>query len=198
MYPSIDEISALHHKYAPSDEVFDLVFLHCLIVRDIALQLIETNKLDLNVNLVRTGALLHDIGVHVLFGKDGKLREGVNYITHGTEGEKILQKENFSEEIWRFAAHHTGVGLTKKDVADQNLPLPSKNYLAETNEELIVMYADKFHSKTTPPFFNSFEWYRNDVAKFGKDKVKKFDDMADKFGKPDLSLLRTMYGYEIR
>lgn len=63
-----------------------------------------------------------------------------------TEGEAILKSEGFPEKLWRFASHHTGVGLTR-DVINQKLPLPEADYLVETDEELLVMYADKFHSK---------------------------------------------------
>jgi len=193
-----DTIVALHKKYSTSDEIYNLVFTHCCIVRDIAIQLINTNSLNVDLKLVEVGALLHDIGVYPLFDASGKLREGVQYITHGIEGERILKKENLPEYIWRFAAHHTGVGLSKQDVIDQKLPLPITDYLAVTDEELLIMYADKFHSKTTPPYFNSYEWYRKDVAKFGEDKVAKFDAMATMFGKPNLQPLSRTYSLAIR
>lgn len=192
------QIETLHKKYAPSNDVYALVYTHCQIVCDIALQLIDRGGLAVDRGLVETGAMLHDIGVYPLFNEDSVLREGVNYVTHGTVGESLLKNEKFSEEIWRFASHHTGVGLTKQDVISQKLPLPAANYLAETDEELLIMYADKFHSKTTPPYFNSFEWYRRDVAKFGADKVAKFEEMAQKFGVPDLKPLAEKYGYTIR
>ena len=95
-------------------------------------------------------------------------------------------------------SHHTGVGLTKQDVIDQKHPLPVADYLAETDEELLIMYADKFHSKTTPPYLNSFEWYRQNISQFGPDKVAKFEAMAQKFGAPELESLGIRYGYEIR
>lgn len=198
MMPTTDDILALHKKYAPCGEVYELVVTHCCIIRDIALQLIDEHKLPLDRNLVEIGAMLHDIGVHPLFGADGTLRDGVNYITHGIEGERILKDEGFPEKIWRFGAHHTGTGLTRADVIDQKLPLPVADYMAESDEELLIMYADKFHSKTTPPYFNSFEWYRQDVSKFGADKAAKFDAMAEKFGKPDLGPLSKKYSFSIR
>jgi uncharacterized protein len=195
---SPEDLEELHRKYAPSDEVFDLVYTHCNIVLDIANQLIENGNFAVNADLIRVGCMVHDIGVHPLFNSSGVLKDGVKYITHGTEGEAILKNEGFPEKLWRFASHHTGVGLTKADVINQKLPLPEADYLAETDEELLVMYADKFHSKTTPPYFNSYEWYKNDIAQFGKDKVIKFEAMAAKFGVPDLAPLSKKYGFEIR
>lgn len=195
---SQDDVLALHKKYAPSVAVFELVYTHCSIVRDIAEQLIANNNLDVNRELVEIGAMLHDIGVYPLFENTGKLRDGVHYITHGIEGERILKQEGLPRDIWRFAAHHTGVGLTKKDITDQKLALPAMDYLAETDEERLIMYADKFHSKTTPPCFNSYQWYRNDVAKFGTSKVALFEQLSSMFGQPDLCALQAQYPFEIR
>jgi uncharacterized protein len=198
MQYSFQQIEALHKQYAPCELVYRLVFEHCQIVRDIALQLLKASNLELDQELVVTGALLHNIGVYPLFGTDGKLRDGVNYITHGIEGERILQQEGYPEYLCRFAAYHTGVGLTKQDVTNLQLPLPPRDYLAQSDEEQLIMYADKFHSKTTPPTFNSFDWYRQDVAKFGQDKTIKFDALAAKFGKPNLTTISRQYGQGIR
>lgn len=72
------------------------------------------------------------------------------------------------------------------------------DYTASTDEELLVMYADKFHSKTTPPVFNSYESYRAQVMKFNPRNADKFDAMAEKFGKPDLASYQVVYGFEIQ
>lgn len=196
-YP-FDTIRSLHEKYAPSDKAYDLVLTHCIIVHDIAMQLIEKNELAVNIELVTVGALLHDIGAYPLIDAAGILRKGTAYVRHGVEGENILKHEGYPETVWRFASHHTGVGLTKEDIANFDIPIPITDYLAETDEELLVMYADKFHSKVTPPVFNSYEWYRNDVKRFGEDKVTKFDAMAKKFGFPDLNQLSKQYQCTIR
>ncbi len=196
--PTVQEIEALHRKYASTEDVFDLIFTHSQIVWDIAAQSIAKQNLQVDVELVKVGCLLHDIGVYPLFGEDGKKRPGINYVTHGTEGEAILKKEGFPEVIWRFASHHTGVGLSKLDVVDQKLPLPIKDYLANTTEEALIMYADKFHSKTSPPLFNSYEWYKQDVTQYGSDKAGRFEKMAREFGVPDLDPLMKKYAFAVR
>lgn len=162
------------------------------------MQLIQKGSFTVDANLVRIGCLLHDIGVYTLLDADGKVQVGGNYVTHGIEGEKILEQEGFPEAISRFAAHHTGVGLSKQDVIEQKLPLPATDYLAETDEEELIMYADKFHSKTTPPYFNSFAWYKQDISQFGKGKAEKFEQLAQKFGLPDLESLSVQYELKIR
>jgi len=196
--PTLEEIEALHHKYAPSDAGFDLVFTHCKIVSEIAEQCITNKHLTADAALIKVGCLLHDIGVYELLDKDGKERADLPYITHGIRGEVILKKEGFPEVIWRFGSHHTGVGLTKQDIIKQGLPLPLQDYEAETIEEEVVMYADKFHSKNTPPNFNTFAHYKQTVSKFGQDKSDKFEQLAEKFGIPDLSPLIAKYGHAVR
>lgn len=196
--PSVEQIRLLHSKHAPAQRVFELVFIHCQIVAEIALQLADSSGAKVDRQIVRAGCLLHDIGVYPLFDASGKEIDPSQYITHGTRGEEILRGEALPEALCRFASHHTGAGITKEQIINSNLPLPHKDYLAETTEEELVMYADKFHSKTAPPVFNSHDYYLNYVSRFGTDSVKSFEQLTAKFGKPDLKPLVAKYGYAVR
>ena len=86
----------------------------------------------------------------------------------------------------RFCSHHTGVGVTKDDVLRQGLPIPPADYLAVTREERLVMYADKFHSKSRPSAFLSPDAYAAHVRRFGEEKVTAFAALRAEFGDPDL------------
>jgi hypothetical protein len=112
-------------------------------------------------------------------------------------GHELLQEEGLPEVICRFASHHTGVGLSRGDVLSQKLPLPPSDYLAETVEERLVMYADKFHSKTTPATLLTADAYVAQVRQFGEDKVAAFESMRATFGEPDLSPFSTAYGQRV-
>ncbi|HEY0010924.1 MAG TPA: HD domain-containing protein [Candidatus Paceibacterota bacterium] len=188
--PTFEEIERLHRKYAPSVEAFDLVFTHCRAVNEIAQQLLSSCSLRINQELVEAGCLLHDIGVYELSAEE---LSGPSYTKHGVLGEGLLRAERLPDELCRIASHHTGVGLTRDDVVRQKLPLPLQDYLAETDEELLVMYADKFHSKSTPPRFNRPESYSTFVSRYGDDKVVRFKQMQVKFGKPDLDSIARKY-----
>lgn len=194
--PTLDEMSKLHEKYAPNTDALESVLGHCQIVRHISLEIVDSYYL-VNRELVEAGALLHDIGVYKLY-YDGMIDES-HYITHGLLGYELLKEEGFDEELCRFALLHTGVGITKEDINEQNLPLPPRDYIAETDEEKIVMYADKFHSKTNPPIFNSAAWYTEYLrSKFGEDKAQKFRAFIEEFGEPDLQPLISRYGHSVR
>lgn len=194
--PGDKEIRALHEKHAPSPEAFELVYTHCEIVCDIAEQLLSRSATGLNVDLVRSGSLLHDIGVYHLYDTGGQLDHS-RYIQHGLLGHELLSGEGFPEAIARFCSRHTGVGLSCDDVRNQELPLPVADYSAESGEELLVMYADKFHSKTEPPVFITAESYAVSVRRFGEEKVAVFEAMRKRFGDPDLMPLMARYGYDM-
>ena len=191
------EIVALHKKHAPSPAAFDLVFTHCQIVWELAEQLIHASTLAVNADLVKAGCLLHDIGVYRLYLPNGDIDHD-NYIAHGTEGYVLLKEEGLDEQLCRFASHHTGVGLTKEEIEKNSLPIPPADYFAATPEEQLVMYADKFHSKTTPPTFLTADAYAHKLAKFGEEKVGRFRQLQKAFGTPNLQPLADTYRFEIR
>jgi uncharacterized protein len=190
--PGEAEIRALHERHAPSREAFEVVYTHCVIVWRIAERIIETAGLDVDAELVRAGCLLHDIGVYRL--DDGDRAPG-QYVRHGMLGHELLRDEGFPEEICRFCSCHTGVGLTRDDIVRQGLPVPPGDYVAETGEERLVMYADKFHSKTRPPTFVSGDSFALRVRRYGKEKVAVFEAMREFFGEPDLKPLVDEYGH---
>ncbi|MFJ4767738.1 HD domain-containing protein [Streptomyces uncialis] len=192
--PTVDEVRALHERYAPSRAALDLVLTHCEIVGDIAAQLAARTALPHDADLVRVGALLHDIGVYRLYDRAGRL-DHRDYIRHGVLGHEILREEGFPEALRRFCSCHTGVGLTRHDIRERKLPIPEADYLAETVEEQLVMYADKFHSKTTPPTFLTADSYAAQVKRFGTDKVHAFGLLRARFGEPDLTSARARYGH---
>ena len=195
--PSDDEIRALHERHAPNPDVFDLVYTHCRIVCQIAEQvLIRHGDPAVDVGLVRAGCLLHDIGVYRLYDATGTL-DHANYIRHGLLGHELLRHAGLPEAVCRFCSCHTGVGITRDDVARQWLPIPAGDYVAETEEERLVMYADKFHSKSSPPRFVTAAAYTVAVRRFGEDKADLFTAMVRRYGEPDLTDLAAEHGHHI-
>lgn len=194
--PTDRQIRTLHQRYAPTADAFELVYTHCTIVCAVAEQLLGENCPALDAELVRAGSLLHDIGVYQLYDASGQLDEA-NYVRHGVLGHALLQELGFPQQVCRFCSHHTGVGLSREDVLQQGLPLPAGDYLAETDEERLVMYADKFHSKTDGGVFVTAASYAAGVRRFGDDKAARFAALAAQFGEPDLPTLSGRYGHPI-
>ncbi|WP_430782548.1 HDIG domain-containing metalloprotein [Actinoplanes sp. G11-F43] len=185
--PTDSEIRALHQRYAPSPEAFDLVWTHCLIVARIAGSL---RRDDLDMDLVRAGCLLHDIGVY-------RLQPAEHYVRHGLLGHELLTEAGLPEPLRRFCSHHTGVGITRDDVLEQRLPLPDCDFLPETGEEELVMYADKFHSKSTPPRFLTAATFAQRITRFGDGKAERFAELVERYGEPGLTGLSAEFGHPI-
>jgi uncharacterized protein len=194
MYPDCKCIESLHQKYAVSRRCFILVYTHCRIVNDIAGQIIQNTGYCVNTQLLRSGALLHDIGSYAFMDNFGVI-DKKQYIRHGITGYTILTGEKMPEDLCRIAKRHTGVGITAEDIVKNDLPLPPADYTAQTLEEKIIMYSDKFHSKN--PAFNSYETCCLRLEKYGTQKVKKFQSYAREFGIPDLHRLAASYKHPI-
>ncbi|MDA0563620.1 HD domain-containing protein [Streptomonospora sp. S1-112] len=194
--PTDEEIRALHVRHAPTPEALELVYTHCEIVCGIAEQLLDTGGFGLDRDLVRAGSLLHDIGVYRLYDAEGRLDHS-RYVAHGVLGHALLEEDGLPQALCRFCSCHTGMGLTSRDVLRQHLPIPVGDYLAESEEEALVMYADKFHSKTDPPVFLTPAAYAATLRRFGKDKVSKFAAMRERFGEPDLTPFIDKYGHAL-
>jgi len=182
----------LHERLAPSREAFDLVYTHCQIVGRIA-ESIGSAAADMA--LVRAGSLLHDIGVYRLY--EGGVLDHAGYVRHGVLGRDLLRAAGYPEVLCRFCSCHTGVGITRDDVVRQRLPIPVGDYVAETEEERLVMYADKFHSKSSPPRFVTAAVYADSVRRFGADKAVRFAAMVQRYGEPDLAPIAADYGHRI-
>lgn len=197
--PTDDEIRALHAEHAPTREAFDLVHAHCRIVCELAEHLIaaDTSLQLLDVDLVRAGCLLHDIGVYRLFDASGRL-DHARYVRHGVLGHELLAEHGMPEVLCRFCSCHTGVGITEHDVRSQGLPIPPGDYLPDSVEGELVMYADKFHSKADPPAFLTARAYARKVARFGAGKAEIFEAMVERFGRPPVEEVAAVHGHPVR
>lgn len=146
--------------------------------------------------MVVIGGLLHDIGTYFVVrknhdGSDGEPLKfsGKRYIQHGLLGYEYLIEEGVDESIAQFARNHTGVGLTRESVIAQELPLPPDDYVPLNLEQESVMVADKYHSKSVPPKFVSVEAYTARAARFGEENRRRWLELVDEYGVPDVPAL---------
>jgi len=109
------------------------VIRHCEAVSKLAVEIAkECQKRGMNVdlNLVEIGAILHDIG-----------RSKTHGIDHGVVGAEIARSKGMPESIISIIANHPLAGITAEEA--KKFGLPVKDYLPRTTEERIVTYADK-------------------------------------------------------
>ena len=110
------------------------VVQHCIAVCKKAMK-IAANFDEADTDLIRKGALLHDIG-----------RSRTHGITHAIEGVEIARGYGYSDEVLNIIERHIGAGITAEEAV--KLGLPEKSYVPETLEEKIVAHADNLISGT--------------------------------------------------
>ena len=190
MTARIDPDVVIRHFYPEDTPLRRLLLRHSEQVRDKALAILANPArppLELDLQLVSTGAMLHDVGI-LQCHAPSILCEGTRpYITHGVIGAEMLRAYGQShsldmEPFARICERHTGAGSTAEDVRIQGLPLPPRDYLPETPEEKLVCLADKFFSKSGDMQEKPFDRVRRSLEKFGPDTLDRFDALCRLFG----------------
>jgi len=158
------EIELLEKEHTPHN-----VIEHCKAVYRKAMK-IAANFDNVDEDLIRKGALLHDIG-----------RSKTHGITHAVEGVKIAAKYGYSEDVLNIIERHIGAGITKDEAV--NLGLPEKSYVPETLEEKIVAHADNLisGSKEVDIDFVIEKWQRT---------IEDSDDNIERLIKLDNELIK--------
>lgn len=96
---------------------------------------IAANFKNADKDLIKKGALLHDIG-----------RSKTHGISHAVEGAKIVKQYGYPEEVQNIVERHIGAGITEEESV--KLGLPKKSYIPQIIEEKIVAHADNLLSGT--------------------------------------------------
>ena len=176
-----------------NSELKSLLLLHSRAVADKALRICDKHpKFGLDRDFIEATAMLHDIGIIRCDAPKIHCHGTEPYINPGILGAEMIQELSPSlfGEGWggasRVCQRHTGAGITRAEIAAQQLPLPlpdddSEPYMPETIEEKLICYADKFFSKTRPDHEKTIEEAERSLAKFGNDGVLRFREWARLF-----------------
>jgi uncharacterized protein (TIGR00295 family) len=115
---------------------------HCRCVEALAAAMCDCALdagLDVDADLVRQGALLHDIG-----------RSLVQDVRHASAGADLLRNDGLGAWDGRLVLvveRHTGAGIDAQEA--KALGLPAKDYTPRSLEEKIVAHADNLYSGET-------------------------------------------------
>ena len=132
-------------------EIAPGTFNHSIQVANLASEI--ANKIGADSQLVRTGALYHDIGkmtnpIYFTENQTGinphemltEIESAQMIISHVTEGQKMADKYNLPKEIRDFISTHHGQGKAKFFYDDLLFTYPGPNPF--TREQAILMMAD--------------------------------------------------------
>ncbi len=127
--PSQEEALELLSKSGCSPQVIE----HCKTVALIATQIAkacQAKGLNVDANLVKIGALLHDIG-----------RSRTHTVDHVIQGVEIAKSYGLPQPVISIIERHAGGGISLQEA--NKLGWPLKSYIPQTLEEKMVTYADK-------------------------------------------------------
>ncbi len=120
---------------------------HCVKVMEVVLRIADglvKNGYDVDLEAVKKGALLHDIG--------RAITHGIEHFIHTGD---TLRKEGMDEKIVRIAERHFSCGIKREEAKKLGLNV-SRDYMPETIEEKIVCMADKLVKEDREIGFDEF------------------------------------------
>jgi uncharacterized protein len=181
----MNPLDIIYQYYQRDSVLTQKLIAHSQAVRDKALTIARrvTDEKP-NLELIAEAAMLHDIGIIKTcagrIGCDGSLP----YICHGVEGRKMLERYGLPLHAM-VCERHVGVGITLGDIQTYRLPLPERDMMPVTLEEIIICYADKFFSKTNGTREKSIDAVIAELMPYGPDKVRRFKRWHQRFEQGD-------------
>lgn len=136
-----------------------------------------------DLEFVRSAALLHDIGIFLTRSPGLDCHGTEPYVRHGVLGRELLDRLGHPRHAL-VCERHVGAGISAGDVRRFNLPLPARDMLPVSIEEVIVCYADKFYSKNGNGGSRekSVDEIVAGLRPYGEEQVVRFMSWARMFG----------------
>lgn len=159
--------------YSDNAPLRQILLTHSRSVAEMAVAVARQHpELGADETFLYEAAMLHDIGIYKTNAPGIQCFGTEPYICHGLLGAELLRREGFPRHA-RVAERHTGTGLTRETIVEQQLPLPQQDFSPETIEEQIICYADKFFSKTHLERVRTPEQVLQSLEKFGPVSVER-------------------------
>lgn len=144
---TIDADAVLREYYPRGSATYEILKRHGEQVAARALAIADRPGFDLlDKRFLLEAALLHDVGIFMTDTPILGCHGNHPYICHGVLGRELLEKHGLPRHAL-VCERHVGVGLSARDIEEQQLPLPVRDMQPRTLEEEIICYADKFFSK---------------------------------------------------
>lgn len=179
----MDALRLIRNLYAPYPDAMEILIAHSLAV---AQKAVETGRkvahLNPDMKFIEESAMLHDIGMFMTKAPMLGCHGDKPYICHGVIGAGILREEGLDRHA-HVCERHVGVGLSAEDIIKKGFPLPPRDMLPVSIEEIIVCYADKFFSKNNgePVIEKPLDEVRESIRKYGPRQLRTFDGWVEMF-----------------
>ena len=182
--PAMDPLEIIRRYYRPGTRTYEILVRHSASVAVKAHALAGiVGHLNPDTDFIHEAAMLHDIGicrtrtpVLYCFGDQP-------YIRHGLLGRRMLEEMALPRHA-RVCERHVGAGILADEIRREALPLPRRDMLPVTIEEIIVCYADKFFSKNGNGSSGEkpLEAVLKGIGEYGPEALERFSRWGDLFG----------------
>jgi uncharacterized protein len=174
-------VDIIKKYYEEGSLLYNILFVHSLAVANKALEIAQMHpELSIDKDFVYEAALLHDIGIFKTNSPKIQCFGNFKYVCHGYLGAEIMREEGFEKHAL-VCERHTGSGLTKESIIQNQLPIPQRDMLPLSQEEKLICFSDKFYSKSKLNKVKTIEQIRKDLSKYGDESVKRFNEMLKLF-----------------
>ena len=182
IFSSAPDVEAIFHQYYPPGQpLTQMLWNHSRHVRDKALGAAEAvSESRPDMDFINQASLLHDIGIYQTHAPRIHCLGAEPYIRHGLIGRRILEQHGLVRHAL-VCERHVGAGLSRDDIKTQQLPLPMRDMVPVSLEEVLICYADKFFSKTNGGHELPLKVIVNELGCFGQDKVRLFLKWHEQF-----------------
>ncbi len=179
----MDPKNIIKKYYKEGDKAYKIILEHGEVVAKKALEIAKRTE-GVDLKFIEEASLLHDIGVFLTNAPNIGCFGEEPYISHGVLGRSILEKEGLSRHAL-VCERHLGVGITKEEIIENNLPLPERDMIPLSKEEEIISIADNFFSKSNKNLSReeSMKEIEEGIMKYdyNGEKIKKWREWVKKY-----------------
>lgn len=170
----MDTIDIIDKYYSDNQKLKEILLAHSRAVANKALEIADRHpELMLDRQFLEEASMLHDVGIFLTDAPAIYCYGKHPYICHGYLGSELLSGLGYPRHAL-VCERHTGAGLSLESILKQNLPVPHRDMLPQTNEEIVICFADKFFSKTSLDKEKSVDKAIKSLSKFGDEGVERF------------------------
>ena len=174
----------LIQKYLPPDSpLYALYVVHVCLVTHRALSIARKMGLgESSCRFIEEAGMLHDIGICRVREPRLHCQGDLPYLAHGVAGRELLEAEGLPDHAL-VAERHVGVGISRREVREAQLPLPERDMLPSSVEEQILTWSDLFYNKVPNLFWQERSLARVEirVQQYGAGPWQRFQRMKKRF-----------------
>jgi uncharacterized protein len=163
---SCESALELLRKHIPDRALYIKIRDHSQRVKSTCLELTASVS-AVDRAFLETASMLHDIGRYA--NPPGSPES----IRHGITGGRILRAEGLPAHA-AVAERHIGVGITRRDIRNQGLPLPEDDFVPRSAEEMLVAYADNLDSPGVSGELDVEERFAREIGVYYRSRVRDF------------------------